>query len=153
MITKLHAMTLLFDMKKRGMDVDEDIKYLMTHSDPTLDIIRKINDNIDLSIRAFYDKLRKSYNNGHSKLYINIVKENDLEPKEVLCTLGSLQLQILLFNKTLDNDPFFLGNARFNEICDCFKEYYNSGNIIPCRDLLNMFKVDLKFLEETTKED
>ena len=151
MITKLHAMTLLFDMKKRGMDVDEDIKYLMTHSDPTLDIIRKINDNIDLSIRAFYDKLRKSYNNGHSKLYINIVKENSLEPKEILCTLASLQLQILLFNKTLD-DPSFLRTARFNEICDCLKVYYTSGDIIPSQKLLELFKADLKFLEESNSD-
>ena len=145
-------MTLLFDLKKKGLDVDSDIKYMMTHSEPTLEIIKKINDNMDLSIRAFYDKLRKSYNNGHSKLYINIVKENDLEPKEVLCTLGSLQLQILLFNKTLGDDPFFLGNARFNEICDCFKKYYETGDIIPCRELLNLFKVDLKFLEDTVRE-
>ena len=152
MITKVHAMTLLFDLKKKGLDVDSDIKYMMTHSEPTLEIIKKINDNMDLSIRAFYDKLRKSYNNGHSKLYINIVKENDLEPKEVLCTLGSLQLQILLFNKTLGDDPFFLGNARFNEICDCFKKYYETGDIIPCRELLNLFKVDLKFLEDTVRE-
>lgn len=153
MITKVHALTLLFQLKDKGVDVDSDIKYLMTHPEPTLDIIRKINDNMDLSIRAFYEKLRKSYNNKKSKLYINIVKENDLEPKEVLCTLGSLQLQILLFNKTLGDDPFFLGNARFNEICDCFKKYYDTGDIIPCCDLLNLFKVDLKFLEETTKKD
>ena len=153
MITKVNALTLLFQMKDKGVDVDSDIKYLMTHTEPTLDIIRKINDNIDLSIRAFYEKLRKSYNNNHSKLYINIVKENGLEPKEVLCTLGSLQLQILLFNKTLDDDPFFLGNARFNEICDCFKVYYETGDIIPCRKLLSLFKTDLKFLEETIKKD
>ncbi len=151
MITKVNAMTLLFDLRKRGIDVDREIKYMMTHQEPSLDIIRKINDNVDLSIRAFYEKLRKSYNSNHSKLYINIVKENDLEPKELLCTLGSLQLQILLFNKTLDNDPFFLGNARFNEICDCFKNYYETGNIIPCRELLNLFKTDLKFLEETSE--
>lgn len=151
MITKVHTLTLLFQMRDKGIDVDGDIKYMMTHAEPTLDIIRKINDNIDLSIRAFYEKLRKSYNNKHSKLYINIVNENDLEPKEVLCALGSLQLQILLFNKTLGNDPFFLGNARFNEICDCFKNYYETGDIIPCRDLLNLFKTDLKFLEETSK--
>ena len=150
MITKVNALTLLFEMRDKGIDVNEDIKYLMTHSEPTLETIRKINDNMDLSIRAFYDKLRKSYNNKKSKLYINIVKENELEPKEVLCTLGSLQLQILLFNKTLDNDPFFLSNARFNEITDCFKIYYEEGDIIPCQELLALFKADLKFLEETT---
>lgn len=150
MFTKTDCLSLLFELRDKGVDVDKDIKYLLVHSEPTLDIIRTINNNMELSIRAFYEKLRKSYNNNKSKLYINIVKENNLEPKEVLCTLASLQLQILLFNKTLD-DPSFLRTARFNEICDCLKLYYASGDIIPSQKLLELFKADLKFLEETTK--
>lgn len=148
MISKNNTLVLLFQMRDKGFDVDEDIKYMMTHSDPTLEIIRKINNNMDLNIRAFYEKLRKSYNNKKSKLYINIVKETDLEPKEILCTLASLQLQILLFNKTLDDDPYFLENARFDEINNCFKEYYEFGNIIPSQKLLELVKIDLKFLED-----
>lgn len=150
MITKTDCLTLLFELKDKGIDVDKEIKYLLVHNEPTLDIIRTINNNMELNIRAFYEKLRKSYNNNKSKLYINIVKENSLEPKEVLCTLASLQLQILLFNKTLD-DPSFLRTARFNEICDCLKLYYTSGDIISSQKLLELFKADLKFLEETTK--
>ncbi len=150
MFTKTDCLSLLFELRDKGIDVDKDIKYLLVHSEPTLDIIRTINNNMERSIRAFYEKLRKSYNNKKSKLYINIVKENNLEPKEVLCTLASLQLQILLFNKTLD-DPSFLRTARFNEICDCLKLYYASGDIIPSQKLLELFKADLKFLEETTK--
>lgn len=150
MFTKTDCLSLLFELREKGIDVDKYIKYLLVHSEPTLDIIRTINNNMELSIRAFYEKLRKSYNNNKSKLYINIVKENNLEPKEVLCTLASLQLQILLFNKTLD-DPSFLRTARFNEICDCLKLYYISGDIIPSQKLLELFKADLKFLEETTK--
>lgn len=150
MFTKTDCLSLLFELRDKGVDVDKDIKYLLVHSEPTLDIIKTINNNMELSIRAFYEKLRKSYNNNKSKLYINIVKENNLEPKEVLCTLASLQLQILLFNKTLD-DPSFLRTARFNEICDCLKAYYISGDIIPSQKLLELFKADLKFLEETSK--
>lgn len=151
MITKTDCLTLLFELKDKGINVDKEIKYLLVHSEPSLDIIKKLNDNMELSIRAFYEKLRKSYNNNKSKLYINIVKEIDLEPKEVLCTLGSLQLQILLFNKKL-NDPAFLRSARFEEITDCFKYYYKTGDIIPCQKLLGLFKADLKFLEETSNE-
>lgn len=147
MITRLDCLTLLFELRDRGVDVDKDIKYLLVHTEPTLDIIKTINNNMELNIRAFYEKLRKSYNNNKSKLYINIVKENSLEPKEILCTLASLQLQILLFNKTLD-DPSFLRTARFNEICDCLKLYYTSGDIIPSQKLLELFKIDLKFLED-----
>lgn len=150
MFTKTDCLSLLFELKDRDIDVNEEIKYLLIHNEPTLDIIKTINNNMELNIRAFYEKLRKSYNNNKSKLYINIVKENNLEPKEVLCTLASLQLQILLFNKTLD-DPSFLRNARFNEICDCLKVYYTSGDIIPSQKLLELFKADLKFLEETSK--
>lgn len=150
MFTKTDCLNLLFELRDKGVNVDKDIKYLLVHSEPTLDIIKTINNNMELSIRAFYEKLRKSYNNNKSKLYINIVKENNLEPKEVLCTLASLQLQILLFNKTLD-DPSFLRTARFNEICDCLKAYYISGDIIPSQKLLELFKADLKFLEETSK--
>lgn len=151
MITRLDCLTLLFELRDKGVDVDKHIKYLLVHTEPTLDIIRTINNNMELNIRAFYEKLRKSYNNNKSKLYINIVKENSLEPKEILCTLASLQLQILLFNKTLD-DPSFLRTARFNEICDCLKLYYTSGDIIPSQKLLELFKADLKFLEETNSD-
>lgn len=150
MITKTDCLTLLFELKDKGVDVTSDIKYLLVHNEPTLEIIKKINDNMELNIRAFYEKLRKSYNNNKSKLYINIVKENSLEPKEILCTLASLQLQILLFNKTL-NDPSFLRSVRFNEICDCLKHYYTTSDIIPSQKLLELFKADLKFLEDTSK--
>lgn len=149
MITKTDCLTLLFELKDKGVDVTSDIKYLLVHNEPTLEIIKKINDNMELNIRAFYEKLRKSYNNNKSKLYINIVRENSLEPKEILCTLASLQLQILLFNKTL-NDPSFLRSVRFNEICDCLKYYYTTSDIIPSQKLLELFKADLKFLEEST---
>lgn len=151
MFTKTDCLTLLFELKDKGIDVNDEIKYLIVHDEPTLDIIRKINSNLELSLKAFYEKLRKSYNDNRSKLYINIVKENSLEPKEILCTLASLQLQILLFNKTL-NDPTFLRSARFNEICECLKKYYNTGDIIPSQTLLGLFKADLKFLEETDNE-
>ena len=148
MITRTDCLTLLFELKDKGVDVTSDIKYLLVNNEPTLEIIKKINDNMELNIRAFYEKLRKSYNNNKSKLYINIVKENSLEPKEILCTLASLQLQILLFNKTL-NDPSFLRGVRFNEICDCLKHYYTTSDIIPSQKLLELFKADLKFLEES----
>ena len=90
MITRLDCLTLLFELRDKGVDVDKHIKYLLVHTEPTLDIIKTINNNMELNIRAFYEKLRKSYNNNKSKLYINIVKENSLEPKEILCTLASL---------------------------------------------------------------
>lgn len=74
MITKTDCLNLLFELKDKGYEVDKDIKYLMIHNEPTIDIITSINNYMDLNIHKFYEKLRKSYNDGRSKLYINIVK-------------------------------------------------------------------------------
>lgn len=151
MITKTDCLTKLFEIKNKGIDVEKEIKELITSKEPSLEIIKVINDNLELPLRTFYEKLRKSYNDKRSKLYINIVKDNGLEPKEILCTLGSLQLQILLFNKTI-NDVSFLNMARFNEISKCLLNYYETGDIIQCQKLLEVFKVDLKCLEEISKK-
>lgn len=150
MITKTDCLNRLFDLKEGGVDCDSQIKKLLIDASPSIEIIKFINDNLELPVRTFYEKLRKSYNDGRSKLYINIVKLNNLEPKEVLCTLGSLQLQILLFNKNVD-DNSFLRNARFGEISKCMLNYYNTGDIIPCQKLLELIRTDLKVLEEISK--
>lgn len=152
MITKTECLSLLFDLKDNGVDCTKQIKQLISMSEPTIEIIKFINDNKELNVRKFYEKLRKSYNKGQSKLYKNIVSNNDVQrdSKEILCTLASLQLQILLFNKTID-DTDFLQNARFDEISKVLINYYNTKDIIPCIRLINLVKSDLKVLEEISK--
>ena len=152
MITKTECLNLLFDLKDNGVDCTQQIKQLISMSEPTIEIIKFINDNKELNVRKFYEKLRKSYNKGQSKLYKNIVSNNDVQrdSKEILCTLASLQLQILLFNKTID-DTDFLQNARFDEISKVLINYYNTKDIIPCIRLINLVKSDLKVLEEISK--
>lgn len=150
MITKTECLNLLFELKDNGIECTDKIKYLISHTEPNVEIIKFINDNREFNLRKFYEKLRKSYNNKKSKLYINIVEMNDKEPKELLCTLASLQLQILLFNKTIDDNDF-LSNARFNEISKVLLNYYNTFDIIPCQKLLSLVKADLKLLEEISE--
>ena len=152
MITKTECLSLLFDLKDNGVDCTKQIKQLISMSEPTVEIIKFINDNKELNVRKFYEKLRKSYNKGQSKLYKNIVSNNEVQrdSKEILCTLASLQLQILLFNKTID-DTDFLQNARFDEISKVLINYYNTKDIIPCIRLINLVKSDLKVLEEISK--
>ena len=152
MITRAECLGLLFELNENGVDCTEQIKHLLTLIEPDIDTIKFINDHQELNVRKFYEKLRKSYNNKKSKLYINIVKEQheSLSPKEILCTLASLQLQILLFNKDID-DVNFLQSARFDEICKVLFNYYNTKDIIPCQQLLNLVKSDLKVLEEISK--
>ena len=134
------------------MDCTEQIKHLLVLPEPDIETIKFINDNRELNVRKFYEKLRKSYNQKRSNLYINIVRENrdKVDPKELVITLASLQLQILLFNKTLD-DIDFLRNARFDEISKVLLNYYSTRDIIPCQRLLDLVKSDLKVLEEISK--
>ena len=66
-------------------------------------------------------------------MYINIVKEDRKDPKEVLTTLAALNLQILLFSKTIEeNTDIFLRQARFQEINQCLSNYANTGDLIAC---------------------
>ena len=154
MITKNDCLLLLVEIKENYPDkkeeIDNYIKKLLISSIPSVEIIKYINDNKELNLRSFYERLRKSYNQGHSKLYKNIVNETELEPKELLCCLGALQQQVLLYYKMLD-DKSFLNQARFDQISKCLLNYYKTGDIVPCQQLLNLFRVDLKFLEEISK--
>ena len=149
MITKTDCLSLLFELKDKGINCNEQLKHLLVITEPDNETIKFINDNRELNVRKFYEKLRKSYNQKRSNLYINIVRENrdKVDPKELVITLASLQLQILLFNKTLD-DIDFLRNARFDEISKVLLNYYSTRDIIPCQRLLDLIKSDLKVLEE-----
>lgn len=149
-ISKQECLNLLFELKERGVDCDVQIKHLITSTEPSINIIKFINDNQELDLRSFYEKLRKSYNNKKSKLYINIVKYDELDGNELICCLGALLQQILLFNKTLGNNEF-LKQARFDEILMCLKNYYESKELIPCQKLLGLIKADLKVLEQISQ--
>lgn len=149
MIKKTECLELLFDLKDRGVECSKEIKHLLSLVEPDIDTLKFLNSHRELSLQQFYEKLRKSYNDGHSKLYINIVKEYTEEDTtyDILCTLASLQLQLLLFNKTLD-DSSFLSSARFEDISKVMLLYYNTKDIIPGKKLLSIIKSDLKVFEQ-----
>lgn len=109
-------------------------------------VLKELKNKNKLDIFNFYDKCRKSYNQKHSKVYINIVKEIE-DPKKVLTTLSALITQILLFSQNLTNKDIFLKHARFQEILDAIMQYSNTNNLTICIKLLNSIKQDLKFLE------
>ena len=135
MITKQECLTLLFDLKDSGIDCTDKIKHLLVLSEPDIETIKFINDNRELNVRKFYEKLRHSYNHKKSKLYINIVSEQE---KAVL---------------DRNHDVNFLRNTRFNEISKVLLNYYNTKDIIPCIKLLELVKADLKTLEYISKEN
>lgn len=146
MITKTDCVLLLTELQQQGIDVSEQLKKLMKQPLPDVEIIKFINDNRQLDLSNFYYKIRKSYNNKKSKLYINIVKEID-EPNEVLTTLSAMLTQILLFSKTCENKQLFLKHARAEEISMVLLNYFKNYDLTNCLKLLRLIKADLKTIE------
>ena len=145
-IAKQDCLLLLTELQDTGIDCIPVLQKLIKEG-PTLEILKFINDNRQLDVTTFYEKLRKSYNNKKSKLYINIVKEDFTNPKEMLTTLASLNLQILLFAKNVKDVNLFLKHCRFEEINMCLYNYAKTYDFIPCQKLLKLIKADLKVLE------
>ena len=146
-INKQDCLLLLSELQNDGIDCTDVMKELIVQGAPTIDILKFINDNRQLDATAFYEKLRKSYNNKKSKLYINIVRGEFKDPKDILTTLASLNLQILLYNKNVKDSTIFLRHCRFEEINMCLYNYSKTYDLIPCQKLLKLVKADLKVLE------
>ncbi len=145
MISKNDCMMLLAEM-----GATEKLTELTRMSAPTIEIIKFINDNRELELTKFYEKIRKSYNTKHSKLYINIVKETE-DPNEVLTTLSAMLTQILLFSRTAEDKAMFLRHARADEIATVLKNYFTTYDITYCLKLLRLIKADIKVCEALNK--
>lgn len=150
MITKQDCLILLMELKDSGVNVNDKIKELAKAPQVNPEIVQFINSNRQIDLSRFYEKIRKSYNNKRSNLYINIVKDIE-DPNEVLITLAALQTQILLFSKDVTNKPMFLKHSRIGEICECLNNYYRTFDITKCIKLLRIIKIDLKCLENSLK--
>lgn len=146
MITKTDCILLLTDLQEKGIDVSSQLKRLMKQSELDVEVIKFINDNRQLDLSNFYYKIRKSYNDKKSKLYINIVKEVE-EPNEVLTTLSAMLTQILLFSKKCDDRQLFLKHARAEEISLVLFNYFKNYDLTNCLKLLRLIKADLKTIE------
>ena len=146
MITKNDCYLLLSELNENGLDTSSAIKDLMSSNSPSLEVIKFINDNRQLDLTLFYEKLRKSYNNKKSKLYINIVKEIE-QPQDVLITLSSLLTQILLFAKDVEDRQMFLRHSRADEITKVLTNYFKDFDLTKCVKLIKLFKIDIKALE------
>lgn len=143
MITKQDCLLMLADI-----DNSNDMIRKVASEGPTLEVIEFINNHRPLYISQFYDKIRKSYNDKKSQLYINIVKEKD-DIDTVLTTLSALQLQIFLFSKNINDTDrsAFLRHARIDELSHCIYNYSKNSDLIPCIKLLQLYKADLKAFE------
>lgn len=146
MIKKNDCILLLTEMQEKGINVSKQISQLMSSQDMSLDVLKFINDNRQLDLLSFYEKMRINYNKKKSSLYINIVKEIE-EPQEVLITLSAMLTQILLFSKNLENKQLFLKHSRADEITKVLEHYFKNYDITNALRLMKLIKADLKALE------
>lgn len=146
MITKNDIILLLTDLKQRGIDTDSQLQELLFTNEIPLTVIKYINDNRQLDLAAFYEGIRKSYNNKKSELYINIVKEVE-DTTEVLTTLSAMLTQILRYSKKVDNKAMFLRHARASDITKALSNYFATFDLTLCLKLLRVIKADIKALE------
>lgn len=146
MITKNDCLLLLADLKKNNINIDKELKELL--KDNLLPALTLINKNRLMDVSLFYEKLRKSYNEHHSKLYINIMKELDENNiNEILITLNSFALQAMLFKA--NNKVMFMKHVRLDEIYKVLYKYTLDYDLTKAIDLLRLIKADIKALEST----
>ena len=150
MLTKSDMYLLLAELQDKGIDTKQQTIDLARSQSIPMDILKFINDNRQLDLTCFYEKIRKSYNHKKSNLYINIVKDID-DPNEVLTTLSALLTQILIFSKNVENKQMFLSHARADDISKVLYSYFKTYNLQNCIDLLRIIKADLKAIEYISK--
>ena len=146
MITKNDCLLLLVDLKKDGVDTTEAVRELLKGN--LLPSLQLVNNHRMMDISNFYEKLRKSYNDHHSKLYINIMKELDEDNiEEILTTLNSFALQAMLFKA--ENKEMFMKHVRLDEVYKVLLKYTIDYDMTKAIDLLRLIKADIKALEST----
>ena len=152
MITKRDCILLLTTMKNERVNVDAMMQKAITARDVNIDVIKFINNYRPLDANKFYEKLRKSYNNKKSSLYKNIVTCDEQDcTSTVLTTLAALSLQILLYSNDVTDKTMFLSHMRFEEIEEVLLNYARTFELIPCVQVLQVIKADLKAFEYINK--
>lgn len=152
MITYSDCLVLLTNLSDNGIDCTAQIKELSKGTQVDLSILKFINDNRELDLTKFYEKLRKSYNNKKSNLYINIMRGSE-DPLSVLTTLNAYALQITIFSKSVSDKPSFYKFARLDDVYKCLYHYSKTYDLIPCIKLVNLIKADIKTLETIYRDN
>lgn len=153
MITKSDVTILLNDLQERGVDINGYLRELYSTPSIPPNVIKFLNENRSFDIANFYEKLRHNYNKKRSDLYLNIVKELDDNVEEVLTTLASYNLQVLLYARNLEDKEMFYRNSRVEEVTRVLNNYYKTFDIESCIKVLSLIKADIKVFESLRKED
>lgn len=153
MITKRDCILLLSELDGKGVYVKHMLQKAMKSPEADIEVLKFINSNRQIDATAFYEKIRKSYNHKKSMLYKNIVTCDEVDCTEnALTTLAALNLQILLFANTVENYQMFLRSIRFEEINQALLNYSKTFDIVPCIQVLQIIKSDLKVFEFINKD-
>ena len=152
MITRRDCLLLLSELDAKGIDTKDMVKLALRSQDANIAVIKFINDHRQLDANAFYEKVRKSYNQKKSTLYKNIVTCDEIDCSDtVLTTLAALNLQILLFSDKVSDMRMFLAHTRFEEINQALLNYSKTFDLVPCIKVLQIVKADLKAFEYINK--
>ena len=147
MITKNDCLTILVSLEDRGINIDQQMKKLLTAKEIPIETLKFILENRGIEVANFYEMLRKKHNQKKSPLYHNIVKDIT-DPEEVITTLACLLVQITLYSKKLtSNKEIFQREVRVEEISRVLNNYYTTGMLDSCLALMKLLKTDLLVLE------
>lgn len=147
MITKNDCLTILVALEDRGIDINQQMKKLLTAKEIPLDVLKFILANRGIEVANFYEMLRKKHNQKKSPLYHNIVKDIT-DPEEVITTLACLLVQITLYSQKLtSNKDIFKREVRAEEISRVLNNYYSTGTLESCLALIKLLRADLLVLE------
>lgn len=154
MLQKTDLILLLTTLQEENpqLDVKDYIDLTIKTPGISLDALRFINNNRQLDVTAFYEKLRRSYNDKRSNLYINIVKSDETEIKNVMVVITSLLNQIMIYADKASDKQLFLKHSRADELCKSILLYLTNYDIQPAVKLLQLVKADLKTLQEVNKQ-
>jgi hypothetical protein len=147
MLRKNDLILLLTRMQDAGVDASAQIRKVISSKDIPMDVVKFINDSRQMDVTRFYEQIRKSYNEKRSSLYINLVREDLMDPKDALTTLASFNLQVLLFARHLDNPAMFLSHSRAEEVTRVLNNYYRTYDLTPVMAVRALIKSDLKAFE------
>ncbi len=152
MITRRDCILLLSELSSKGIDTDAVLKKAVKNPNIDIDVIRFINEHRPFDANLFYEKIRKSYNTKRSNLYKNIVTCDEVDCSDsVLTTLAALNLQILLYVKNVEDTRMFMSHTRFEEINQVLLNYSRTFDLVPCIQVLQIIKADLKAFEYFNK--
>ncbi len=147
MITKNDCLTILVSLEDRGVDINSQMKKLLTAKEIPIEVLKFILTNRGIEVANFYEMLRKKHTQKKSPLYHNIVKDIT-DPEDIITTLACLLVQITLYSKKLTtNKDIFQREVRAEEISRVLNNYYATGTLDSCLALIKLLKSDLLVLE------